>query len=149
LYVVFVAVQDVTATMGPTTFLLGTNTLEARKAYECDLDSLVANAEIRETTMKAGDLVVFDARTMHCGNANLGDEDGIAAPDRALFNFSFRNPAVMGNLGYKGSSRPRYTAQGIRLGHILQVVDGRKEHENLKGEPKLPPPFARYGNGLE
>lgn len=138
--------------MGPTTFLLGSNTAAARKAYDCDLDSLILSAEIRETTMSAGDLVVFDARTMHCGIANIGSgEDGIASPDRALFNFSFRNPAVTGNLGYKGSSRPVYTAQAISLGDVLKIVD--EHHQELakgsESSSSLPPPFAQYGNGLE
>eukprot|EP01035_Chromulina_nebulosa_P019060 gene19060-24882_t len=73
LYVVFVALQDITMSMGPTTFLLG-------------------------------DAVVFDARVIHCGNAN----DPIKGSTRALFNFSFRNPLVVGDLGYKGSIRPNY-----------------------------------------
>lgn len=66
----------------------------------------------------AGDLVVFDARTMHCGNANLSESE------RALFNFSFRNPKVAGSLGYKGSMRPQYTEQEISLGDLLNIVDG-------------------------
>jgi ectoine hydroxylase-related dioxygenase (phytanoyl-CoA dioxygenase family) len=141
LYVVFLALQDVTTTMGPTTFLLGTNTEEARNAYDDDIsvmDSLISNCEIRETTMAMGDLVVFDARTMHCGNANVGS-DG-TSPDRALFNFSFQNPSVTGSLGYKGSMRPHYTSQGINLGDVLNIVDGKSNSETA--------PFAQYGNGL-
>jgi hypothetical protein len=155
LYVVFLALQDVTTSMGPTTFLLGSNTESARQAYDgrldghIGLDALISSSEIREATLQAGDLVVFDARTIHCGNANDGcGDDDKAAPDRALFNFSFRNPSVAGNLGYKGSSRPVYTAQKIRLGDILKIVDRRKEEAN-KDVGSLPPPFAQYGNGLE
>ena len=108
LYVVFVALQDVTSSMGPTTFLKGSNTLAAKDAYcngEETLDALISDSHIVEATMKMGDLVVFDARTMHCGNANLGDAQANEdeSLDRALFNFSFRNPQVVGSLGYKGS----------------------------------------------
>jgi ectoine hydroxylase-related dioxygenase (phytanoyl-CoA dioxygenase family) len=127
--------------MGPTTFLLGSNTQAARNAYDGDIsamDALLSNSEIRETTMAMGDLVVFDARTMHCGNANVGS-DG-ASPDRALFNFSFRNPSVTGSLGYKGSMRPQYTAQGISLGDVLNIVDRKVNVATA--------PFAHYGNGL-
>ena len=127
--------------MGPTTFLLGSNTQAARIAYDGDIsamDALISNSEIRETTMAMGDLVVFDARTMHCGNANVGS-DG-ASPDRALFNFSFRNPSVTGSLGYKGSMRPQYTSQGISLGDVLNIVDRKENVETA--------PFAQYGNGL-
>ena len=88
---------------------------------------------------------------MHCGTANVGgDHDG--APDRALFNFSFRNPSTTGNLGYKGSSRPSYTAQRIRLGDVLKIVDARRDEKKADGGPvsSLPPPlFAQYGKGLE
>lgn len=135
--------------MGPTAFLLGSNTESARKAYEGALDDLISSSEIREATLQAGDLVVFDARTMHCGTANVGDLDGMAAPDRALFNFSFRNPSVTGNLGYKGSSRPVYTAQGIRLGDVLEIVDRRKEEALIDDGKEVTPPFAQYGNGLD
>lgn len=133
--------------MGPTTFLLGSNTQEARNAYDDTtpaLDAFICSSQVCETTMKAGDLIVFDARTMHCGNANTGSDD--EAPDRALFNFSFRNPKVTGNLGYKGSMRPRYTSHGISLGDVLNIVDGRVKDAKY-GEPSTPP-FAKYGDGL-
>ena len=133
--------------MGPTTFLLGSNTQAARNAYDdttLALDAFICSSQIRETTMKAGDLVVFDARTLHCGNANIGSEDD--SPDRALFNFSFRNPEVTGSLGYKGSMRPRYTSQRISLGDVLSIVDGQVK-DAKRGEPSAPP-FANYGDGL-
>lgn len=151
LYVVFLALQDVTTEMGPTTFLLGSNTQAARDAYEDPnaMDAFISSCEIRETTMKTGDLVVFDARTMHCGNANVGGsgEGADDAPDRALFNFSFRNPEVTGSLGYKGSMRPLYTKQEIRLGDVLHIVDGQTK--DAKEGESSPPPFAQYGNGLD
>ena len=133
--------------MGPTTFLLGSNTQAARNAYDDTtpaLDAFICSSQVCETTMKAGDLIVFDARTMHCGNANTGSDD--ESPDRALFNFSFRNPNVTGNLGYKGSMRPHYTSYGISLGDVLNIVDGRVKDAKY-GEPSTPP-FAKYGDGL-
>ena len=133
--------------MGPTTFLLGSNTQAARNAYDDTtpaLDAFISSSQVRETTMKTGDLIVFDARTMHCGNANIGSDDD--SPDRALFNFSFRNPKVTGSLGYKGSMRPRYTSERISLGDVLNIVDGQVE-DTKRGDPSTPP-FAKYGDGL-
>lgn len=105
LYVIFLALQDVTEGMGPTSFLLGTHTHEANAIFASgDMskkDEQLSRADCRLSTLRKGDAVLFDARTLHCGNAN--DER-----TRVLFNFSFRNPQVGGNLGYKGSIRPGY-----------------------------------------
>jgi hypothetical protein len=105
LYVIFLALQDVTEGMGPTSFLLRTHTQEANAIFASgDMarkDEQLSRAECRLSTLRKGDAVLFDARTLHCGNAN--DER-----TRVLFNFSFRNPQVGGSLGYKGSIRPGY-----------------------------------------
>lgn len=138
LYVVFAALQDVTNVMGPTTFLRASNTQVANAAFENkgdEFDSFLQTAEPLESCMNAGDLVVFDARVLHCGKANGH------AVDRALFNFSFRNPLVVGDIGYKGSMRPEYTRQGIKLEHVLEAVDrGTAEAGDSQ--------FAQYGDGL-
>lgn len=138
LFVVFVALQDVTTTMGPTTFLQATHTEMANAAFEHKgdvFDSLLRETQALESCLQAGDAVVFDARILHCGNANLADID------RALFNFSFRSPLVVGDIGYKGSMRPGYTRQEIKLGDVLTAVDGKKRKTGDL-------PFAHYGDGL-
>lgn len=138
LFVVFLALQDVTTTMGPTTFLRATHTETANAAFEHkgdEFDSLLQEAHAFEACLQAGDLVVFDARILHCGNANLADID------RALFNFSFRSPLVVGDIGYKGSMRPEYTRQEIKLGDVLTAVDGKKRKT-------ADLPFALYGDGM-
>lgn len=108
LYVIFLALQDVTQDMGPTSFLLRTHTAKANDIFSSGDTSLkddqLLKSNCRLSTLKKGDAVLFDARTLHCGNAN--DEE--RGRTRALFNFSFRNPAVSGSLGYKGSIRPGY-----------------------------------------
>lgn len=89
------------------------------------------------STLKAGDAVVFDARILHCGNANS------SATTRALFNFSFRRPDS-GVLGYEGSIRKGYVSQ-TTLGELLQVADslngwgGGSDGKTLE---------SVYGNGL-
>ena len=115
LYVVFCALQDVTLDMGPTTFLRGTQDAPLPGDTN-DMDRLLEQANVVVSTMKQGDLVVFDARVLHCGNADVNTET-----TRALFNFSFRRPDS-GPLGYEGSIRKEYIGKKT-LGELLQVAD--------------------------
>jgi hypothetical protein len=137
LYVIFVALQDVDEDMGPTSFLLGTQTAkENAKFYDPSLkDEQLSTADCRLATLKKGDAVLFDARILHCGNGN----DPVKGKTRALFNFSFRNPQVTGNLGYDGSIRPGY-CQAMTLGDVSDALVSYK-NGNLN-------PFAKYGSGL-
>lgn len=70
---------------------------------------------------------------LHCGGANNSLEK------RVMLNFSFRNPKVTGDIGYKGSIFPGYEKQ-------MQLEDIGKALESYsKGEAD---PFAQYGNGV-
>jgi len=137
LYVIFLALQDITEPMGPTTFLLGTHTKKERNKFDSSQmkDELLANAKSRLALLKKGDAVLFDARILHCGNAN--EEEG--GSTRAMFNFSFRNPKESGSLGYCGSMRPGYVGK-ISLGDVGAALE---QHE--KG---LSSPFSKLGDGL-
>jgi ectoine hydroxylase-related dioxygenase (phytanoyl-CoA dioxygenase family) len=114
LYVAFVALQDVTADMGPTTFLRGTQTKDYNLVVDVD-DDFLKGADVVVSTLNAGDAVVFDARILHCGNANESSQS------RALLNFSFKRPDS-GHLGYEGSIRKGYVDK-TSLGELLQVAD--------------------------
>jgi len=72
LYVIFLALQDITEAMGPTTFLLGTHTHKERSKFDNPQmkDEQLANADSRLALLNKGDAVLFDARILHCGNAN-------------------------------------------------------------------------------
>lgn len=131
--------QDVTREMGPTTFLLGTHTREERAKFDDynQKDEQLSNANARLALLKKGDAVLFDARVLHCGNAN--EEEG--GSTRAMFNFSFRNPKEVGNLGYCGSMRPGYVER-LTLGDISQIL--AEYGEGKAGEN----PFAKLGDGL-
>jgi len=83
--------------------------------------------------MPKGSAVVFDARILHCGNANSSQTS------RALFNFSFRNPLVQGNLGYEGSIRPGY-GQKMTLSDVADALTSYQAGNKN--------PFAKYGSGL-
>lgn len=137
LYVIFLALQDISEAMGPTTFLLGTHTAKERAKFDNyqTKDDLLANAKGRLALLSKGDAVLFDARILHCGNAN--EEQG--GSTRAMFNFSFRNPKERGSLGYCGSMRPGYVDK-ISLGDVGAAL---LEHDN-----GVSTPFAKYGDGL-
>ena len=72
LYVIFLALQDVSEAMGPTTFLLGTHTQAERAKFEdpAQKGDQLSHADRRLSLLKKGDAVLFDARILHCGNAN-------------------------------------------------------------------------------
>ena len=137
LYVVFVALQDVTVEMGPTSFLIKTHTAQQNQQFK-SMDMAVRDAQLeaadcRLSCMPKGSAVVFDARILHCGNANSSQTS------RALFNFSFRNPLVQGNLGYEGSIRPGY---GQKM-TLSDVADALTSYQTGNKNP-----FAKYGSGL-
>lgn len=137
MYVVFVALQDVTEEMGPTTFLLSTQTQEETDIFndKSKKDDQIVNAKCRLATLNKGDAVLFDARILHCGGAN----DAKLGKTRAIFNFSFRNPKISGNLGYPGSMRPSY----VGAMNLSDLSDRLSEYKDGKIDP-----FEVYGNGL-
>ena len=138
LYVIFVALQDINENMGPTTFLLKTHTSQQNELFNdyAQKDDQLRNADSRIATLQKGDAVLFDARILHCGNANDVNKGSV----RALFNFSFRNPKVTGNLGYPGSIRPGYCGK-MTLGDIKDVLTQHGKDGNFDS-------FAKYGDGL-
>ncbi|KAL7537547.1 hypothetical protein ACHAXR_007902 [Thalassiosira sp. AJA248-18] len=137
LYVVFLALQDVTEEMGPTSFLLKTHTDKAIKIFEGggDKDEQLRGADCRLATLKQGDAALFDARILHAGGANDAEEGAT----RIMFNFSFRNPKVSSYLGYKGSIMPGYVG-AMTLGDIGGALVKYSEGEQ--------DPFAQYGDGI-
>ena len=137
LYVIFLALQDVNEYMGPTTFLMKTHTSKENAKFNdySQKDSQLEAANCCLATLKKGDAVLFDARILHCGNAN----DPEKGSTRALFNFSFRNPKVTGNLGYEGSIRPGYVG-AMTLADLGFALES---YENGEKEP-----FAKYSDGL-
>lgn len=136
LYVVFLALQDVTADMGPTSFLLRTHTKDQNAQFTSNdvevRNNQLKNSDCRLSCLKKGSAVLFDARILHCGNANQSDQS------RALFNFSFRNPAVTGSLGYDGSIRPAY-CKAMTLADVGVALESY-----AKGNQD---PFGQYGSG--
>ena len=158
LYVVFLALQDVTVDMGPTTFLLKTHndetiqtkTFLGQTSTTESKNNVLKTADCKQSTLNKGDAVVFDARVLHCGNANDADKGST----RVLFNFSFRNPEITGNLGYPGSIRPGYS-QAMALEDVTARVDAYGKHGSGNGNENInvnirdaSESFAEYGDGL-
>jgi hypothetical protein len=88
LWTVFCALQDVEIDMGPTVFLLGSNSAAIHDALtNNDTSSMTGTeAQYRRSVLKKGDAAVMDARTLHYGGANTSDTR------RVLLYFSIRNP---------------------------------------------------------
>ena len=72
MWTVFVALQDIDATMGPTVFLRGTHTLECHEQLKSldHKDAMLASCEYQRATIQKGDATIMDSRTMHFGGAN-------------------------------------------------------------------------------
>ena len=135
LYVLFLALQDITEAMGPTSFLPRTHTAKAIELFDNPQtkDDLLRTSKCLLSTLNKGDAVIFDARLLHCGNANKSDQV------RALFNLSFRNPKVTGDLGYEGSMRPNY----VQRMNLADVANSLKDYTDGNLDP-----YAHYGDGL-
>ena len=88
---VFVALQAVEPTMGPTCFVPRTHTADAHARAHAGLES--RRALLRESpnhigTLGVGDANVMDSRTIHCGGANE------SSTRRVLLVVSFRRGAL-------------------------------------------------------
>jgi len=83
IYTCLVALQDVEADMGPTHVWPGTNTVEhhatlwgtntSGKLHVPEADKAFG-IEHKDMTLRKGDLVMYDSRTMHCGGANTSQK---------------------------------------------------------------------------
>eukprot|EP00571_Detonula_confervacea_P012330 CAMPEP_0172300798 /NCGR_PEP_ID=MMETSP1058-20130122/2815_1 /TAXON_ID=83371 /ORGANISM="Detonula confervacea, Strain CCMP 353" /LENGTH=457 /DNA_ID=CAMNT_0013010699 /DNA_START=283 /DNA_END=1656 /DNA_ORIENTATION=- len=105
LFTVFVALQDITTDMGPTSFIPRSHNAEAHAAYN-DVpqgrDDLLRNKKSVVALLKAGDASLFDSRSLHCGGAN----DAAMGATRVLLYMSFRNPRATEPIGNVGSIMP-------------------------------------------
>lgn len=102
MWTVFCALQDIDATMGPTVFLPGTNSLDCHERLKSPEDrvDLLASSEYRRGVLKKGDCAVMDSRTFHFGDANESERR------RVLFYFTIRNPKHQGEYPPCGSLFP-------------------------------------------
>jgi len=120
LFSIFGALQDVTFQMGPTVFLKGSISKADQKEWSDVLnrDEFLRNCIPYHALLKAGDVVVYDPRILHCGAAN----DAETGNTRAIFNMGFRDPKFITEIGYTGSLRPAYVGR-ITLEEITNLLD--------------------------
>ncbi|KAJ1467227.1 hypothetical protein T484DRAFT_1645972 [Baffinella frigidus] len=73
LYTVFVALQDTSDEMGATILLPKSHTANAHDRFDDPDDQLTFLRTTPYTTadLKAGDALIYDSRTLHCGNIRL------------------------------------------------------------------------------
>ena len=88
----FVALQDVSATMGPTLFLRETHTQEAHMAHAAGVAgpegvnrAFLAAADARAALLRRGEAVVYDRRLLHAGGRNAS----AVGEARVLFYVTF------------------------------------------------------------
>jgi len=140
IYSVYVALQDVTASMGPTVFFPRTNNVKDHSEWKkggVSFDEYLRTKVPKFALLKKGDLIVYDPLVLHCGAANLVETGSV----RSLFNVGFRNPKVVGDFGYQGSMRPGYKGK-MTFGMLKQCL------KNYRVTGATVDPFAKYGNGL-
>jgi len=111
-FTAFVALQDVSASMGPTLFLRETHTHEAHVAHAAGVEGpeginreFLAAADVRAALLRCGEAVVYDRRLLHAGGRNTS-ADG---EDRVLFYVTFARVDVEGaDLWNANSLRSEY-----------------------------------------
>lgn len=162
-FAAFIALQDVTVEMGPTMFLPGTHLRQGKGRQDFDADrqgttgrcaEMLAKSDPVYPLLKAGDLVMFDMRILHCGTANLPAVDHDLDLDskgkissgqdvearrggsqRIFLCVTFRNRAANAvELGHQACIRPGYVER-ITLGDVRSEIASAS-------------PFARFGDGL-
>lgn len=138
LYSIFAALQDVTHEMGPLLVLAGTNQPSDQKEWSNlnGRDDFLSSRTPKYALLKAGDLIVYDPRVLHCGTEN----EAKAGAKRAMFNLGFKNPKFTGNMQYEGSLRPLY-ADSITFEEFTNALDTHDKSRNSD-------PFKRFGDGI-
>ena len=124
LYTCFIALQDVSLDMGPTTWLPRTHCKEAHEQFqdtfasegaESRKDALIRKQPAVLGTLPKGCCGIFDSRLLHCGTANRS----VDGTSRALFYFSFKNPEV-GYPGNPASIRAELGNANVSLGDLVK-----------------------------
>jgi len=122
LITVFIALQDITLPMGPTTFIPRSNTPEAHAVFNGSVpqrDAFLQQKPSLLALLQSGDASLFDSRTLHCGTAN----DGLEGATRVLLYMSFRNPRATEPIGNVGSLHPT-VPRGTTLQELRSFLSG-------------------------
>ena len=107
-YTCFIALQDISLDMGPTTWMPKTHDspeihaqyLDKKKSANEEFspkDKLIASTPVVLGTLTKGSCAIFDSRLLHAGGANTSSKS------RALLYFTFQNSKVARQGGHPGS----------------------------------------------
>jgi len=133
LYTCFMALQDITIDMGPTTWIPKTHTVAAHSDFqdnssendaESKKDRLLRTQPSVLGLLPKGSCGIFDSRLLHCGGANESDTS------RALFYVSFKNPKI-GYPGNPGSIRKNYISQFTLSALDKELTKYKKGKESI------------------
>jgi ectoine hydroxylase-related dioxygenase (phytanoyl-CoA dioxygenase family) len=133
LYTCFIALQDISLDMGPTTWMPKTHdSAELHAQFQDETksvddeyspkDKLLASNPTVLGTLSKGSCAIFDSRLLHAGGANTSNTS------RALLYFTFQNPKIT-NPGNPGSIRSnlinKWTLQKL-LQELTKFQKGKK-----------------------
>jgi ectoine hydroxylase-related dioxygenase (phytanoyl-CoA dioxygenase family) len=82
LYTIFIALQDIDEDMGHTQFLPQTHTPEAHVLWNVDQrkkEQFLLKQSVVQSSLKKGDVSIFDSRLLHCGCANTSAKRRVLA----------------------------------------------------------------------
>jgi len=129
LYTCFIALQDITLDMGPTTWLPQTHTQKAHAQFmdKDQKDHLIQSTPAVLGTLSKGSCAIFDSRCLHCGTSNQSNQS------RALFYFSFRNPKVI-YPGNPASIRAELKTAKLTMKDLVKDLELRQKG---KGQPLM------------
>lgn len=148
LFCMFLALQDVSFSMGSTIFIPGTHKNNAQRQAIVDgakyndgrRDEMLAKVKAKYSMLSAGDAAFFDMRTIHAGTANFAAEDGGA--QRLLFALTFRNLKAAEPLEHAPNLRPAYRNRGISLTEMRAELVGEAPFAGVCRDGR------EYGDGL-
>lgn len=118
----FIALQDISLDMGPTTFLPGTHKPAAHKSFfdDSQKDEFLASARASMATLSAGSAALFDSRVLHAGTANRSSQP------RSIFYFSFRSSRHL-HTGNPPSIRSDLADRQVPLNGLMEKLTGIHE----------------------
>lgn len=137
----FVALQDITADMGPTVWLPKTHNKVSHDMFTNSMmgsgskDGESSPKDILISThpgpvmglLPKGSCVIFDSRILHCGSANQ------SMASRALFYFSFKDSSV----GYAGNPQSIRMELGMAKVTLVELIDDLTTFDMGRGSSPL------------
>eukprot|EP00928_Gymnodinium_smaydae_P047168 TRINITY_DN31468_c0_g1_i1.p1 TRINITY_DN31468_c0_g1~~TRINITY_DN31468_c0_g1_i1.p1 ORF type:complete len:395 (-),score=54.74 TRINITY_DN31468_c0_g1_i1:244-1428(-) len=168
IFTALVALQDIEADMGPTLVWPRTNTVDhhaklwdkSGKLLVDDADE-VLDVEHKKMTLRKGDLVLYDSRTIHCGGANESEKrrsvlciscmgPGIR-PDGTTWSMlpSLRNQIKLSKLPMTKITAPTNTAASDEVALPARVVKEKGDDDKAPvadgaNEPKAILPLDQW-----